>query len=119
MPFDRSWHNRAGVERVMGFATDERVEEFFHSVPEFERMLVRSGIVLLKLLVLDHRRGAVVVLSIFRQSRRLPRPHPILIISVRTRSIRISPLIERIGQIRAFSIRKQIQQLNGVRLTLT
>jgi len=46
--FDRSWYNRAGVERVMGFCTDEQCEEFFHSVPEFERMLVRSGIVLIK-----------------------------------------------------------------------
>src|SRR5262245_33411144 len=46
--FDRSWYNRAGVERVMGFCTDEQLEEFFHSVPEFERMLVRSGIVLIK-----------------------------------------------------------------------
>jgi polyphosphate kinase len=46
--FDRSWYNRAGVERVMGFATEEQVEEFVHSVPEFERMLVRSGIILLK-----------------------------------------------------------------------
>ena len=46
--FDRSWYNRAGVERVMGFCTDEQYEEFFHSVPEFERMLVRSGIILLK-----------------------------------------------------------------------
>jgi polyphosphate kinase 2 len=46
--FDRSWYNRAGVERVMGFCTEEQCEEFFHSVPEFERMLVRSGIVLLK-----------------------------------------------------------------------
>jgi polyphosphate kinase len=46
--FDRSWYNRAGVERVMGFCTDEQVEEFFRSVPEFERMLVRSGIILLK-----------------------------------------------------------------------
>jgi polyphosphate kinase len=43
--FDRSWYNRAGVERVMGFCTDEEYEEFLHSVPEFERMLVRSGIV--------------------------------------------------------------------------
>ena len=41
--FDRSWYNRAGVERVMGFCTEEQFEEFFHSVPEFERMLVRSG----------------------------------------------------------------------------
>jgi len=46
--FDRSWYNRAGVERVMGFCTESEVEEFFHSVPEFERMLVRSGIVLTK-----------------------------------------------------------------------
>ena len=46
--FDRSWYNRAGVERVMGFCTPDQVEEFFRSVPEFERMLVRSGIVLLK-----------------------------------------------------------------------
>jgi len=46
--FDRSWYNRAGVERVMGFCTEEDVEEFFRSVPEFERMLVRSGIVLIK-----------------------------------------------------------------------
>ena len=38
--FDRSWYNRAGVERVMGFATEEQIEEFFHTVPEFERMLV-------------------------------------------------------------------------------
>jgi polyphosphate kinase len=46
--FDRSWYNRAGVERVMGFATAEQVEGFFRDVPDFERMLVRSGIVLLK-----------------------------------------------------------------------
>jgi polyphosphate kinase 2 len=46
--FDRSWYNRAGVERVMGFCTDAEVEEFFRSVPEFERMLVRSRIQLLK-----------------------------------------------------------------------
>src|SRR5215510_13010757 len=46
--FDRSWYNRAGVERVMGFCTDDEYEEFFRSVPEFERMLVRSGIILLK-----------------------------------------------------------------------
>jgi polyphosphate kinase len=46
--FDRSWYNRAGVERVMGFCTEDQVEEFFRSVPEFERMLVRSGIILLK-----------------------------------------------------------------------
>jgi len=46
--FDRSWYNRAGVERVMGFATEQQVEEFFKTVPEFERMLVRSGIILVK-----------------------------------------------------------------------
>ena len=46
--FDRSWYNRAGVERVMGFCSDADVEEFYRSVPEFERMLVRSGIVLVK-----------------------------------------------------------------------
>src|SRR5262249_12050495 len=46
--FDRSWYNRAGVERVMGFARPEQVEQFFHDVPEFERMLVRSGVILLK-----------------------------------------------------------------------
>ncbi len=46
--FDRSWYNRAGVDRVMGFATEADVEEFFRSCPEFERMLVRSGIVLIK-----------------------------------------------------------------------
>src|SRR6201992_203013 len=46
--FDRSWYNRAGVERVMGFATPQHVEDFFHDVPEFERMLVRSGIILVK-----------------------------------------------------------------------
>lgn len=46
--FDRSWYNRAGVERVMGFATEPQVEQFFQDVPEFERMLVRSGIRLVK-----------------------------------------------------------------------
>ncbi|RZJ03223.1 MAG: polyphosphate kinase 2 [Rubrivivax sp.] len=46
--FDRSWYNRAGVERVMGFCTDDEYEEFFRSVPEFERMLVRSGIQVIK-----------------------------------------------------------------------
>jgi polyphosphate kinase 2 len=46
--FDRSWYNRAGVERVMGFCTDDEYEEFMHSCPEFERMLVRSGITLVK-----------------------------------------------------------------------
>ena len=46
--FDRSWYNRAGVERVMGFCTEEDTEEFFRTVPDFERMLVRSGIILVK-----------------------------------------------------------------------
>jgi polyphosphate kinase 2 len=46
--FDRSWYNRAGVERVMGFCTDAEYEEFFRSVPEFEKMLHRSGIQLVK-----------------------------------------------------------------------
>jgi len=46
--FDRSWYNRAGVERVMGFCSDDEYEEFFRSTPEFERMLVRSGIQLVK-----------------------------------------------------------------------
>ena len=46
--FDRSWYNRAGVERVMGFATETQVEDFFRDVPDFERMLVRSGITLVK-----------------------------------------------------------------------
>jgi polyphosphate kinase len=46
--FDRSWYNRAGVERVMGFCTDADCQEFFNTVPDFERMLVRSGIILVK-----------------------------------------------------------------------
>jgi polyphosphate kinase 2 len=46
--FDRSWYNRAGVERVMGFCTEEQVHEFFRSCPAFERMLLRSGIILIK-----------------------------------------------------------------------
>jgi polyphosphate kinase 2 len=46
--FDRSWYNRAGVERVMGFCTEEEYQEFLRSCPEFERMLVRSGIILVK-----------------------------------------------------------------------
>jgi polyphosphate kinase 2 len=46
--FDRSWYNRAGVERVMGFASNDQVEQFFEDVPEFERMLVRSGIRVIK-----------------------------------------------------------------------
>ena len=46
--FDRSWYNRAGVERVMGFCTKDELEEFFRTVPEFDRMLVRSRIILVK-----------------------------------------------------------------------
>lgn len=46
--FDRSWYNRSGVERVMGFCSEQEYLEFTHSVPEFERMLVRSGIIILK-----------------------------------------------------------------------
>ncbi|CAN7334532.1 MULTISPECIES: polyphosphate kinase 2 [unclassified Acidovorax] len=46
--FDRSWYNRAGVERVMGFCSDDEYEEFFRTVPDFEKMLVRSGITLVK-----------------------------------------------------------------------
>jgi polyphosphate kinase 2 (PPK2 family) len=46
--FDRSWYNRAGVERVLGFATEEEQQEFLRSCPEFERQLVRSGITLVK-----------------------------------------------------------------------
>ena len=46
--FDRSWYNRAGVERVMGFCTEQEYLEFMHSCPEFERMLVRAGIILIK-----------------------------------------------------------------------
>jgi len=46
--FDRSWYNRAGVERVMGFCTEAEYREFMRACPEFERMLVRSGIILIK-----------------------------------------------------------------------
>lgn len=46
--FDRSWYNRAGVERVMGFCNEDEVEEFYRSVPEFEKMLTRSGIQIIK-----------------------------------------------------------------------
>lgn len=46
--FDRSWYNRAGVEHVMGFCTNDQYEEFFRSCPEFEQMLIRSGIILIK-----------------------------------------------------------------------
>jgi polyphosphate kinase 2 len=46
--FDRSWYNRAGVEHVMGFCTDDEYEDFLRTAPEFERMLIRSGVILLK-----------------------------------------------------------------------
>lgn len=46
--FDRSWYNRAGVEKVMGFCAEDEYEEFFRTVPEFEKMLIRSGIILIK-----------------------------------------------------------------------
>lgn len=46
--FDRSWYNRAGVEKVMNFCTEEEYKEFMRSAPEFERMLIRSGIILIK-----------------------------------------------------------------------
>ncbi|MEQ8337101.1 MAG: polyphosphate kinase 2, partial [Cyclobacteriaceae bacterium] len=46
--FDRSWYNRAGVEKVMGYCTQEEYEEFLRSCPEFERMIIRSGIILIK-----------------------------------------------------------------------
>jgi polyphosphate kinase len=46
--FDRSWYNRAGVEKVMGFCGEDEYEEFFRSVPEFEKILIRSGIILIK-----------------------------------------------------------------------
>jgi polyphosphate kinase len=46
--FDRSWYNRAGVEKVMGFCTDEEYEEFLNTVPDLERMMIRSGIILIK-----------------------------------------------------------------------
>ena len=48
MLFDRSWYNRAGVEHVMGFCTDTEYQEFLRSCPEFEQMLIRSGIILIK-----------------------------------------------------------------------
>src|SRR5712692_8072497 len=46
--FDRSWYNRAGVERVMGYCSDEQYNDFMRTCPQFERMLVRSGIILIK-----------------------------------------------------------------------
>ena len=50
--FDRSWYNRAGVEHVMGFCSDVEYDEFLHSAPQFESMLIRSGIRLIQVLVL-------------------------------------------------------------------
>jgi len=47
--FDRSWYNRAGVDRVMGFASEQKVEEFLENVPQFEQWVVKSGIILIKL----------------------------------------------------------------------
>ena len=56
--FDRSWYNRAGVERVMGFCTEQEYHEFLVSCPQFERMLIRSGIQIIKYWFLGERRGA-------------------------------------------------------------
>src|SRR5205807_1677664 len=56
--FDRSWYNRAGVEHVMGYCTDEEYREFLRSCPLFEEMLIRSGIYLIKYWFLGQRRGA-------------------------------------------------------------
>ncbi len=56
--FDRSWYNRAGVEHVMGFCSKDEYAEFLQDCPEFEKMLVRSGITLLKVLVFSQRRRA-------------------------------------------------------------
>lgn len=58
--FDRSWYNRAGVEKVMGFCTNDEYEEFLRSCPEFEKMLIRSGIILIKywFSVSDHEQEA-------------------------------------------------------------
>jgi polyphosphate kinase 2 len=65
--FDRSWYNRAGVERVMGFCTDLEYREFLRSCPEFERMLVRSGIILLKYWFLGLRHRARAALPAARE----------------------------------------------------
>ena len=61
--FDRSWYNRAGVEHVMGFCTDEEYQEFLRTCPLFEEMLVRSGILPHQVLVLGQRRGTGASLS--------------------------------------------------------
>ena len=71
--FDRSWYNRAGVERVMGFCSDEEYWEFMRTCPEFERMLVRDGVLLRKywFSVSDHEQER-------RFQRRVVRPHAAL-----------------------------------------
>ena len=68
--FDRSWYNRAGVERVMGFCSDDELEEFFRSVPEFEKMLVRSGIRVIKywFSISDEEQSARFIASVGAQS---------------------------------------------------
>ena len=65
--FDRSWYNRAGVERVMGFCTEDEYQEFLRACPEFERMLMRSGIILVKYWFSVSRR---------RAGAPVPAPHP-------------------------------------------
>ena len=64
--FDRSWYNRAGVERVMGFCTDDEYEEFLREVPEFEAMLTRSGTTLVKLWFSVSRREQIARFTIRR-----------------------------------------------------
>src|SRR6266545_893738 len=88
--FDRSWYNRAGVERVMGFCTEDEYQEFLRSCPEFERMLVRAGINLIKywcsvgrvlqgqgrdVQVHRHQAGAVVRRRVGRQATGPPQRH--------------------------------------------
>src|SRR3982075_4699052 len=70
--FDRSWYNRAGVERVMGFCTDEEYDEFMRTCPQFERMLVRAGIILIKywLSVSDDEQERRVLAPIHESSKR-------------------------------------------------
>ena len=74
--FDRSWYNRSGVERVMGFATSEQVEQFFQDVPEFERMLVRSGIILIKywFSITDASQGGVTLRGFAAEGQKAPPP---------------------------------------------
>jgi polyphosphate kinase 2 (PPK2 family) len=64
--FDRSWYNRAGVERVMGFCSDAEYDEFLHEVPEFEGMLTRSGTFLVKLWFSVSRREQIARFTIRR-----------------------------------------------------